>query len=69
MDKREKLILDQLLNGENYYYRSISVDGVIFGYHNKELKILLLRPNGMTKWLLPGGYVLKKKHWKVLPAE
>lgn len=61
MDKREKLILDQLLNGENYYYRSISVDGVIFGYHNKELKILLLRPNGMTKWLLPGGYVLKKE--------
>lgn len=61
MNKREKIILDQLLNGEKYYYRNISVDGVIFGYHNKELKILLLRPNGMEKWLLPGGYVLKKE--------
>jgi len=61
MNKREKLVIDQMVNGENYYYRSISVDNVIFGYHNRELKILLLKPLGMQRWLLPGGYVLKKE--------
>lgn len=61
MNRREKLIEDQLLNGEKYFYKNISVDNVIFGYHNKELKTLLLRPTGMEKWLLPGGYVYKSE--------
>jgi len=59
--RKDSLINDQLINGENYYYRHISVDNVIFGYHDKELKVLLLKPNGMEKWLLPGGYVLKNE--------
>jgi len=59
MTRKERLIIDQMVNGEQYYYRNISVDNVIFGYHDKELKVLLLKPLGMNAWVLPGGYVLK----------
>lgn len=59
MNRKEQIILDQILNGEKYFYRNISVDNVIFGYHERELKILLLRTDNMKKWLLPGGYVFK----------
>lgn len=59
MTRKENIINDHLINGENYYYRNISVDNVIFGYHDKELKVLLLKPVRMEKWVLPGGYVLK----------
>jgi ADP-ribose pyrophosphatase YjhB (NUDIX family) len=37
----------------------VSIDNVIFGYHQKELKVLLQRPAGLTKWMLPGGYIRK----------
>ena len=59
MDKKERIIYDQIINGPKYFYRNIAVDSVIFGYHDKELKVLLQRPSGFDKWLLPGGYVLK----------
>ena len=61
MNKREKLIVEQLIHGEKYYYRSLSVDNVIFGYHERKLKILLLKPVRLQNWILPGGYVKKKE--------
>lgn len=59
MDRKEKIIIDQIINGSKYFYRNISIDNVIFGYHERELKVLLQRPGGMEKWTLPGGYILK----------
>ncbi len=56
-----KIMEDQVLNGPKYFYKNISVDSVIFGYHQKELKVLLQRPEMFTKWGLPGGYVLKSE--------
>lgn len=41
------------------YLRNVSVDNVIFGYHDKELKVLLQRPFAIDKWTLAGGYVMK----------
>ena len=35
----------------------LSVNGVIFGAHAGELKVLLLRWQGLDAWSLPGGYV------------
>jgi Uncharacterized conserved protein len=52
-------INEQLKNGSKYYLQNVSVDNVIFGYHIKELKVLLQRPKGITKWILPGGYISK----------
>jgi 8-oxo-dGTP diphosphatase len=54
-----RIMEDQVLNGPKYFYRNISVDSVIFGYHERELKVLLQRPQNFIKWTLPGGYVLK----------
>jgi 8-oxo-dGTP diphosphatase len=59
MEEKELQINDQILNGPKYYYPNISVDSVIFGYHNRELKVLLQRPQNIDKWMLPGGYVRK----------
>ncbi|PTN07464.1 NrtR DNA-binding winged helix domain-containing protein [Mangrovibacterium marinum] len=50
-------IKDLIQDGPKYVLPNISVDSVIFGYHEKELKVLLQRPQGISKWMLPGGYV------------
>lgn len=50
-------IHDEIVNGHLFYLRNVSIDNVIFGYHNKELKVLLQRPQGIRKWVLSGGYI------------
>ncbi|HEY4325870.1 MAG TPA: NUDIX domain-containing protein [Mucilaginibacter sp.] len=35
----------------------LTVDCAIFGYHDGELKLLMVRNKVVTKWCLPGGYV------------
>ena len=59
MDEKFILIHDQIINGPKYFYRNISIDNVILGYHERELKVLLQRPPDFDKWMLPGGYVRK----------
>jgi 8-oxo-dGTP diphosphatase len=41
------------------YLRNVAIDNVIFGYHNRELKVLLLKPTGLEKWTLTGGFIKK----------
>ena len=36
---------------------SISIDCVVFGFHDASLKVLLLQLKNTTKWGLPGGYL------------
>lgn len=48
---------DEILNGYKYFLRNVSIDNVIFGYHKKELKVLLQRPQGLKKWTVSGGYI------------
>lgn len=52
---------DEILNGYKYFLRNISIDNVIFGYHRKELKVLLQRPQGLSKWTVSGGYIRKNE--------
>lgn len=40
---------------------SLSIDCVIFGFHENELRVLLLRMKNMDKWALPGGFVRGNK--------
>jgi ADP-ribose pyrophosphatase YjhB (NUDIX family) len=42
-------------NGENHFLPNLSVDLVIIGYEDNQLKCLLLKMG--HKWMLPGGYV------------
>jgi ADP-ribose pyrophosphatase YjhB (NUDIX family) len=39
------------------FLRNVGVDNVIFGYHDKELKVLLQRPFSLDKWTVTGGYI------------
>lgn len=39
------------------FVNHLSVDNVIFGYHEKEIKVLLLRLINNTHWMLPGGFI------------
>src|SRR5207253_7084454 len=49
---------DDILDSAQFL-KNVAVDNVIFGYHNKELKVLIQRPAGFNKWTLPGGYIKK----------
>ncbi len=50
---------DDIVNGDRYFLKNVSIDNVIFGYHKKELKVLLQRPKGLNKWTVCGGYIKK----------
>ena len=39
------------------YIESVSIDCVIFGFHNNQLKVLLLKMKYTHEWALPGGFV------------
>lgn len=45
--------------GELGFLPSISVDCVIFGFHENQLKILLIKHRYRNMWALPGGFVSK----------
>ncbi|WP_332368374.1 hypothetical protein [Spirosoma telluris] len=46
---------------------SVSLDLVIFGFHDGQLKVLLLRWKGTDDWCLPGGEYAMRRIWKLLP--
>lgn len=48
---------DFVLNGYKTYIPHISIDCAIFGYHDHQLKLLLVKPNGLGGYCLPGGYI------------
>jgi 8-oxo-dGTP diphosphatase len=45
------------LNGYRYYIPHVSIDCAIFGYHERQLKVLLIKHKFMDGWCLPGGYI------------
>jgi ADP-ribose pyrophosphatase YjhB (NUDIX family) len=51
--------LDDIFSPTHDYLRNVSVDNVIFGYHEKELKVLLQQPFANDKWTVTGGYIRK----------
>jgi 8-oxo-dGTP diphosphatase len=53
---------DHFFQGHQKYLRHISIDCVIFGFHENKLKVLLLRAKYAGKWALPGGFILKEEH-------
>jgi ADP-ribose pyrophosphatase YjhB (NUDIX family) len=58
----ENEIAEHYTNGHEKYLRNISVDCIIFGFHQNELKVLLLHAKYAGQWALPGGFVLKDEH-------
>ncbi len=58
----EKEIKHLFEKGHEIYLRNISIDCVIFGFHNNELKVLLLKAKYAGAFALPGGFILKNEH-------
>jgi hypothetical protein len=47
------------MNNEVIYQQGISVDCVVFGFHDRMLKVLLSKFNFFHKWMLPVGFIKK----------
>jgi len=58
----EEEIREHFALGHEKYLRHISVDCIIFGFHESELKVLLLEAKYAGQWALPGGFILKEEH-------
>jgi hypothetical protein len=56
---KEIPVAELLSNGHQFFLPSLSIDNVIFGFHEHGLKVLLLQWKGKKNWGLPGGYVYK----------
>ena len=54
-------VTDFVNNGHQQYLPHISIDCVIFGYHDQQLKILLLKWKGLNGWGLPGGFIKRRE--------
>ena len=54
-------VVDFVHNGHKRYLPHLSIDCVVFGYHDQKLKILLIRYHGQENWSLPGGYVERQE--------
>lgn len=58
----KKGIIQFLETAPDIYMAGVSVDTVIFGFHNDKLKALLLRFGNTPYFILPGGYVEKEEN-------
>ena len=52
-------ILNFFENGDAAFLPNLSLDIVVIGYENHQLKCLLLKIGG--RWVLPGGYILRQE--------
>lgn len=50
---------DIFQRGDSLFHPGLSVDCVIFGFHNNQLSVLLLKMKASENWALPGGFVKK----------
>ncbi|WP_162051791.1 NUDIX hydrolase [Pontibacter pamirensis] len=57
----EEEVENILQHGEELFHPGLSVDCVIFGFHDNQLKVLLLKMKHADKWALPGGFVYKEE--------
>jgi len=51
-----------LRHGHRLNLPGVSIDNVIFGFHEFQLKVLLLQSTSKKIWMLPGGFVGKGEH-------
>ncbi len=54
-----KDLQDYIDNGAQTYLPHVSIDCAVFGFHDGQLKILLLKWKHLNGWSLPGGHMLR----------
>lgn len=57
----DEFVKDFFYHGHERYLPHISIDCVIFGFHENELKVLLLKQKNVKEWALPGGFIFKEE--------
>lgn len=57
-DSKNKITLQELIDTKNFVSQ-LSVDCVIFGFHDNTLKVLLLKYHELNLWAIPGGFVFE----------
>lgn len=50
---------------QEMFLNHLSLDCVVFGFHDSQLKVLLLRMKKTREWALPGGFVKKDESFEV----
>jgi Uncharacterized conserved protein len=48
--------------GDQYYLPHLSIDCVVFGFHDGVLKVLVLEWKDTGEWCLPGGFIQNEEH-------
>ena len=61
MELDSKKLREFLLKGDRTFLPHISVDCVIFGFHDNQLKVLLLKWRDWGTWCVPGGFVMRNE--------
>jgi len=56
-----KELSEFIAKGHEGFLSELSIDCVIFGYHNQELKILLAKYAYLNGWGLPAGFIKKEE--------
>ena len=51
-----------LSQGKERFLPNLSIDCVVFGFHENQLKVLLLKWKMIDQWCLPGGFILRSEH-------
>ncbi len=54
--------LSSLIQNPNIFHPGLSIDCVVFGFHEKTLKVLLTNYKGFDFWMLPGSFVLNDEN-------
>lgn len=58
----KKIIEEQSAKSWEIYLPHLSIDCVVFGFHEASLKVLVTKIKDQNLWGLPGGYVLKNEN-------
>ncbi len=57
-----KIIEEKSATAWEIYIPNLSIDCVVFGFHDTTLKVLVTKIKDQNLWALPGGYVLKTEN-------
>ncbi len=57
----EKKVINLVTDAAKEFMPSLSIDCVIFGFHEGVLKVLLLKFKNSGPWALPGGFIHRKE--------
>ncbi len=57
----KKELIGYCQNARKNYLPHISIDCVVFGFHEGVMKVLTLKVKNENEWYLPGGFVLKQE--------